>query len=145
MRLISKTHLFPLFLISFFLFLCFAIHSEAAEDKTDCVLQGQNAASLAAVRYISIIEGIQNGAIEEAIKDMDWWVDQAIMELQYLEEKYPYKHIEQNKPTGPEGIITYKRIYRDIARYRRDHPRKHKVPLDSHKLKIIDAFVKKYE
>ena len=145
MRLISKTHLFPLFLISFSFFLCFAIHSEAAEDKTDCVLQGQNAAFLAAVRYISIIEGIQNGAIEEAIKDMDWWADQAIMELLYLEEKSPYKHIEQNKPTGSEGIITYKRIYRDSARYRRDHPRKHRVPLNSHQLKIIDAFVKKYE
>ena len=83
--------------------------------------------------------------MEQAVQDMDWWVDQAIIELSYLEKTNLDRHLEENQVEGSDGIIRFKRVYRDIARYRRDHSRIHKVPLDSNQMTLINDFVEKYK
>ena len=91
------------------------------------------------------MEAIQNNNIDQAVEDMDWWVDQAILELQFLEEQYPEKQLEETPIQGTDGTLRMKRIYRNIARFRSEHPRKHIVPLNLQQLEMIDKFVEKYK
>ena len=126
---------------------CASGHERKASDLSnpDCSLQVQNSVSLQAIRYIGIMESIQDGNTNKAVEDMDWWVDQAIMELSHLEEKYPDKNLPEATVGGPAGIIKLKRVYKNIARYRDEHPRVHTVPLNEDQLKAIALFVKKYK
>jgi hypothetical protein len=124
---------------------CSTTDKTIAVSKSDCSLQVQNSVTLQATRYVSILEALKKGTAEQAVQDMDWWIDQAIIELISLEENNPDGKLEENPVVGTDGILRYKRLYRDVARYRAAHPRTHKVPLDSQQLKIIDTFVNKYK
>lgn len=68
----------------------------------------------------------------------------AIVELQYLEETFSKEDWAETPIQGLEEV-KMKKIYGDIARYRLDHPRKHKVPLDDNFKRLIDTFIEKYK
>ena len=114
-------------------------------NESDCSLQVQNSVTLSAQRFIGVMWAIRNDSTDQAVKDMDWWIDQSILELQFLEKTYPEKQLEKNLVPGTDGTFIMKRLYRDIARYRNANQRKHLVPLNSMQLEIIDDFVKKYK
>lgn len=124
--------------------LYFTVDRAFAESNADCSLQVQNSVSLTAGRYISILKAFQSGPFDQSVDNMDWWIDQAILELMFLEETYPDKKLEENFVPGSDGILQYKKLYQGIAQYRLNNIRRHKVPLDDKLLKIIDDFVKKY-
>ncbi len=114
-------------------------------NESDCSLQVQHSVTLSAIRFIGVMWAIQNDSTDQAVEDMDWWIDQAILQLQFLEEKYPEKQLVRNPVPGTDGTFIMKRLYRDIARYRNDNQRKHLVSLNSRQLEIIDKFVKNYK
>jgi hypothetical protein len=139
--MLNKGFLFlNIFLVLFMMVLSSC--SDRVSNEADCTWQIQNAASLAAARYISVINAIEQGESDLAIKDIDWWVDQSILELYYLEQKYPEKRLDDN--FIPNTDIKMKRIYRDIARYRYEHSRVNNVPLTKEQMKLIENFVEKY-
>jgi hypothetical protein len=124
------------------LFSCSTTNQAPVESKSNCPIQAQNSVSLTSIRYISILEAIKNGDVDQASEDMDWWIDQAIIELMYLEESNPGKKIEENPVSDS---LRYKKIYNNIARYRVKNPRIHKVPLDNQQMKMIETFVNNYK
>ena len=91
------------------------------------------------------MKAIQNTKVDQALDDMDWWVDQAILQLQFLEEQYPERQLEETLIQGMDGTLRMKRIYRDIARFRNENQRRHIVPLNSQQLEMIEKFVGKYK
>jgi len=143
-----KFNLFLVFMVVTGMFLgCATAHKDKISESntTDCSLQVQNSVSLTAIRYISIINAIRDENTKGAVEDMDWWVDQAILELSFLEEKYPDKNLPEVTVGGSESTIKFKRLYREIARYRDAHPRIHTVPLNEEQSKAISSFVKKHK
>jgi hypothetical protein len=114
-------------------------------NDADCSLQVQNSVTLSSMRYISIIKSIQDGDTNQAVEDMDWWVDMAIIELNYLEEKHPNIHFSEVNVPNTDGVLQMKTLYKKIAKYRNEHPRLHKIPLNSHESKAIESFVEKYK
>ena len=116
-------------------------------DRPDTALQMQRAVALDAARFTGIFRSLESGNVDEidqTKKDMDLWVDQAIIELQHLEEQYPHGdwaavELRQGSPVRMQSF------YKRIADFRRDHPRRHSVQLDAQSLKRIDAFVQKYQ
>ena len=91
-----------------------------------------------------LLEAIQKGNVEDARNDIDYWLDLAIVELQHLEESYPNVDWSENPVKNLEEV-KMRRIYRDIAQYRLNHPRKHNVPIDDNYKRLIDAFIEKYK
>lgn len=114
-------------------------------SNPDCLLQLQKSLSLQSSRYISIMENIQNGNTNKAVEEIDWWIDLAIIELNYLDEKYPDKDLSETKIPSTYGTFKFKRIYKEIAGYRNKNTRTHKKPLNSHESKAIENFVEKYK
>ena len=48
-------------------------------------------------------------------------------------------------PARPQDLpLPMRDFYKRIARYRRDHPRRHSEPLEVECLKLMDSFVQKY-
>ncbi len=140
------SNIIAIVLFIFILTGCSSTNSKVSSlNESDCSLQVQHSVTLSAHRFIGVMGAIRNNNTDQADKDMDWWVDQAILELQFLEEKYPEKQLEKNPVPRTDGTLIMKRLYRDIARYRNDNQRKHLVPLNSRQLEIIDEFVKKYK
>ena len=99
---------------------------------------------LSAARYTQILADLEAGRIEETKKDLDWWLDQEIMDLALLEESYPQGQWGE-VPVDRDSELKAKTIYRKIAQYRKNHPRLHSVPLEPELIKLIDAFVAKYQ
>lgn len=86
---------------------------------------------------------MEGGKLEETKKDVDWWIDQAIIELQWLEERFPAG--DWGSVQLQESPLPMRNFYRRIAQFRRDHPRRHSVPLETDSLKRINKFVEKYQ
>jgi hypothetical protein len=107
-------------------------------------LQLQRSSSLSAGRYTMLLDAIQKGSVDDAKNDIDYWLDMAIVELQFLEESYPNTQWAETPLKGLEEV-KMRKIYGDIARYRFDHPRKHTVPLDENLKRLIDTFIEKYK
>jgi len=107
-------------------------------------LQLQKSVTLAAGRYAEILKDIERGDTQHAKDDADWWLDQSIIELQWLEERLPVGRWE-SVPVADMPNMQMKTLYRSIARSRRDHPRHHSVPIEPATLKRIDDFVRKYQ
>ena len=112
-------------------------------DRPEVGLQLQNSVVLSASRYTAILRALEAGDLEEIRKDLDWWIDQAILELVFLEERYPHGDWDavrlQDSPLGMGSV------YRRLAQFRRDHPRLHSVPLEPERLKQIELFTQKYQ
>lgn len=111
-------------------------------DRPDVALQFQKSVTLAAGRYTELMRSVENGNLDQAKEDMDWWIDQAIIELQLLEEDHP------NGDWAAVQVDSHLRmsaLYRSLAQFRRDHSRYHSVPLGAESLKRIETFVKKYQ
>ncbi len=106
--------------------------------------QLQKSSNLSASRYTMLLEALDKGNVNEARNDIDYWLDLAIVELQFLEESFPNEEWAEIPIQGLEEV-KMKKMYGDIARYRLDHPRKHKVPLDDNFKRLIDAFIEKYK
>lgn len=106
--------------------------------------QLQKSSSISAIRYSALLDAIEKGNVGDARDDIDHWLDLAIVELQFLEESFPNEAWAETPLQGLEEI-KMKKIYGDIARYRLNHPRKHKTPLDDNFKRRIDAFVEKYK
>jgi hypothetical protein len=112
-------------------------------DRPEAALQLQKSLALSAGRYMAILKAMDGGDLDETKKDIDWWIDQAIIELQWLEERHPHGDWGSVQMQGsPLPIRTF---YKRIAQFRRDHPRRHSVPLDAESLKRIEIFVQKYQ
>jgi hypothetical protein len=95
------------------------------------------------MRYTTILEGLDDGRVANTKADIDWWIDQSIIQLQTLEENHPDGDWEAVQPMdSPLSMGVY---YRKIARFRKDHPRQHVIPLDDDSLRLIDKFVDKYQ
>jgi len=107
-------------------------------------LQLQKSSSLSAGRYTMLLDAIQKGTVDDARNDIDYWLDLAIVELQFLEERYPKTQWAETPLKGLEEV-KMRKIYGDIARYRLDHPRKHTIPLDDNLKRLIDTFIEKYK
>jgi hypothetical protein len=113
------------------------------QDRPDvALLQLQKSVTLAAGRYAQIMRLLESGNLDQAKEDMDWWIDQAIIDLQLLEEEHPNVdwaviQVDSRLRMGP--------FYRNLAQFRRDHQRHHSIPLDAESLKRIGTFVKKYQ
>jgi len=117
--------------------------------------QYQKAMSLTLLRFISILENTENSKSEKMKEDVDYWIDLGIVELSFQEDENVSKKLpielqnEINKikhdlnANQPE-IPSYELIYRNIARYRKDHPRIHSIPLDEKQKELIDRFIEKY-
>lgn len=116
----------------------------ADECKITAGHQLQKSSVLSAGRYTMLLDAIEKGNIDDAKNDIDYWLDLAIVELQYLEESLPNEAWAETPVQGLEEI-KMKKLYGDIARYRLAHPRKHKVPLDDKFIRLIDTFVEKYK
>ena len=134
------------FILSTFLG-CASDHKRKASDLSnpDCSLQVQNSVTLQTSRYISIMENIQEGNTNKAVEDIDWWIDLAIIELNYLDEKYPDKNLSEIKIPNTDGDLEFKRVYKKIVEYRKKNPRTHNKLLNSHESKAIESFVEKYK
>lgn len=120
--------------------------STSNHDRPEAALQLQKSLALSAGRYTTILKAMDKGDREEmenAKNDIDWWIDQAIIELQFLEERYP--HGDWAAVQFQDSTTRMDRFYKRIAQFRRDHPRRHSVPLDAESLKRIEIFVQKYQ
>ena len=69
----------------------------------------------------------------------------AIIELNFLDEKYPDKNLAERNAPNTDSILQMKFLYRNIAKYRYENPRIHKIPLNTHESKAIESFVEKYK
>jgi hypothetical protein len=116
----------------------------AANHRPAAVLQLQKSVAMTAGRYVQILEGLEAGKIREAEKDMDWWLDMAILDLQGIEERHPQGHWSE-VTVDKDVELKMKSFYRRIAQYRRSHPRQHLLPLEPSQLNLIDEFVQKYQ
>jgi len=114
------------------------------ECKIKVGYQLQKSSSLSAGRYTMLLDTLEKGNVDDAKNDIDYWLDMAIVELQFLEESYPNENWAETPLQGLEEV-KMKKIYGDIARYRLAHPRKHKVPLDDNFRRLIDTFIDKYK
>lgn len=112
-------------------------------DRPDVALQLQKATALAAGRYTDVLRSLEGGKLEGAKNDIDWWLDQSIIELEFLEERYPHGDWAAVQPR--DSPLRMGSFYKRIAQFRRDHPRRHSVPLDPESLKRIEIFVQKYQ
>jgi hypothetical protein len=131
---------FPVFVVG-----C-ATRGHSQLDRPAVKLQLQNSVTLAACRYAAIFQAVESGSTHAVMSDLDWWIDQAIIELQMIEERYPLGSWETvQAPHVPDPEFQMRILYRAIARFRRDHPRRHSVPLDEGSLKRISDFVQKYQ
>lgn len=93
-----------------------------------------------------LLDAIQKGNVDDARNDIDYWLDLAIVELQFLEESYPNTRWDETPIRElQEFKVNMRKIYGDIARYRFDHPRRHTIPLDANQKRLIDTFVEKYK
>jgi hypothetical protein len=117
-------------------------------DADDCKIKSghqlQKSSSLSAGRYTMLLDTLEKGNVDDARNDIDYWLDMAIVELQYLEETFPTEDWAGTPIQGLEEI-KMKKIYGDIARYRLAHPHKYKVPLDDNFKRLIDTFIEKYK
>jgi hypothetical protein len=117
-------------------------------DVDDCKIKSghqlQKSSGLSAGRYTMLLDALEKGSVDDARNDIDYWLDMAIVELQYLEEAFPKEDWAGTPIQGLEEV-KMKKIYGDIARYRLDHPRKHKIPLDDNFNRRIDTFIEKYK
>jgi hypothetical protein len=52
-------------------------------------LQLQKSLSLSAGRYTMLLDALQKSNVDEAKNDIDYWLDMAIVELQFLKETNP--------------------------------------------------------
>ncbi len=120
--------------------------SVAKPKSADSVrdLQLQKSVTLAAGRFSQILDALQAGKTDQAKKDLDWWLDSAILELSALEERDPQEAWGEIAMDS-DSELKMKTFYKRIAQYRKSHPRLHSVPLDSAEQKRIDAFVEKYQ
>jgi hypothetical protein len=106
--------------------------------------QLQKSSSLSGARYSMLLDAIHKGNVDDARNDIDYWLDLAIVELQFLEETYPNTQWAETPVKNLEEV-KMRKIYGDIARYRLEHPRKHTVPLDDNFKRLIDTFIEKYK
>lgn len=100
--------------------------------------------TLSAGRFIQILDALNAGTTDHAKKDLDWWLDSAILELAALEESDPKEAWGENTMNRDTGLKV-KSFYKRIAQYRKNQPRLHSVPLDPAQQRLIDAFVEKYQ
>ena len=134
--------------------------SKGSDYTKDAFLAGaeyqhKKATSLTLLRYISIIEDTENSKTNKIREDVDYWIDLGIIELNFQEnakasKKLPSelqneinkikKDLNTNQPDAPSDEL----INSKIAKYRKEHPRIHSIPLDEKQKKLIDNFVKKY-
>jgi hypothetical protein len=116
----------------------------APKDSRPAVaLQLQQSLVLSASRYASILEAMDEGRLAETKADIDWWIDQAIIELQWLEERHldcDWGAVQSKDSPLPMGTF-----YRKLAHFRRDHSRQHSIPLEANSFGLIERFVKKYQ
>jgi hypothetical protein len=117
--------------------------SAPTSNRPEVALQLQKSLLLSACRYTEILKAMDRGDVKAAKDDIDWWIDQAIIELLWLEERYP--HGDWDNVQQQDAPFSAKRFYREIAQFRRDHPRRHSVPLDAKTLGQIEKFVEKYQ
>ncbi len=117
--------------------------SPSPRDRPAAALQLQKSVVLSAGRYAVILKEMDKGRLDEAKDSLDWWIDMAIIELQLLEEQYPQGDWENAQFQGLPP--TARVFYKQLAQFRRDHPRRHSVPLDRESLRRIDLFVQKYQ
>jgi len=106
--------------------------------------QLQKSSSLSAGRYTMLLDALAKGNVDDAGNDIDYWLDMAIVELQFLEESFPNENWAETPLQGLEEV-KMKKIYGDIAHYRLAHPRKHKVPFDDNFRRLIDTFIENYK
>lgn len=139
----------------FITILCFAVlatfvgggctsQSTPRQDRPLPAVQAQYAAALTAGRYVSILKAIEASNLDEATSDIDWWIDLAIIELQEIEKSHPRGRWGDVLAGGTKDL-PMSHIYKRIAQFRRDHPRRHSVPLNAGEIEMIDAFVRKYQ
>ena len=123
---------------------CTSIHA-TRPDRPAADIQDQWSAALTGARYAEVFCWLEEGRLEQAKDDMDLWIDMSILQLQMLEEHYPNGDWAAVKtPHGSD--ISIGMFYREIARFRRDHPRRPQAfSWDAENLKRIEAFVKKYQ
>ncbi len=106
--------------------------------------QLQRSVMLSAGRYVKILEGLEAGSTEETKDSIDWWIDLSIMELASIEEHFP-KHNWGDVSLNEDSVLKMRAAYRQIAQFRRDHPRRHRIPLEPAQLQVIQSFVEKYQ
>ncbi|MHB9006797.1 MAG: hypothetical protein ACYDC1_07670 [Limisphaerales bacterium] len=117
--------------------------SRANRDRSEVGLQLQKSVVLSASRYTAIQRALDAGDLDEIQKDLDWWIDQAILELVLLEDRYPRGDWEAVQlQDSPLEMRSY---YRRLAQFRRNHLRRHSVPLESERLNQIELFTQKYQ
>ncbi|MHB1309539.1 MAG: hypothetical protein ACYC23_20900 [Limisphaerales bacterium] len=117
--------------------------SRANRDRPEVGLQLQKSVVLSASRYTAIQRALDAGDLDEIQKDLDWWIDQAILELVLLEDRYPRGDWEAVQlQDSPLEMRSY---YRRLAQFRRNHLRRHSVPLESERLNQIELFTQKYQ
>ena len=121
-------------------------HHDASADQCNINvgLQLQKSLVLSAGRYTMLLHAIQKGNFDEASNDIDYWLDSAIVELQFLEESYPETRWNEIPIQGTEEV-KMTNLYRNIARYRDTHPRRHTISLDANQKRLINAFVERYK
>jgi hypothetical protein len=119
-------------------------NTTVGDCKTETGHQLQKSSSLSVGRYTMLLDTLDKGNVDDARNDIDYWLDMAIVELQFLEESFPNENWAEIPLQGLEEV-KMKKIYGDIARYRLAHPRKHKVPLDDNFRRLIDTFIEKYK
>jgi hypothetical protein len=140
--------LFPIVILITSAFLGCSANPRPDTSTEDCNvrvgLQLQKSSSLSAGRYTMLLDAIRKGNVDDAKNDIDYWLDLAIIELQFLEESYPNTQWAETPLKGLEEV-KMRKIYGDIARYRLDHPRKHTVPLDDNLKRLIDTFIERYK
>ncbi|EKD25987.1 MAG: hypothetical protein ACD_79C01416G0003 [uncultured bacterium] len=113
-------------------------------ERPDVALQFQRSDVLTANRYIAILMAFHDRNFENIQNDIDWWLDISIIQLQILEERYP-KGNWGDVILNDSPQFTMKTLYKRIAQYRKDNPRRHSYPLDEESIKRIKTFVEKYK
>ena len=118
--------------------------------------QHQKAVSLTLLRFISIFKQLKKGEDEELKKNIDWWIDSMILELNMHEDEFrtnilpeeleqDIREIKKNLESEQPDIPSYEYLYKQFAKYRRDYPRIHTIPLGEKEIEVINNFVKKYQ
>jgi hypothetical protein len=113
------------------------------DERSVGALQLQKSLSLTAGRFTQILSALDAGKAEQAKKDLDWWLDLAILELAALEESDPNKQWGEVMIDSDSGL-KMKTAYKRLVQYRKSHPRLHSIPLEPAEQRRIDAFVEKY-
>ena len=123
--------------------------------ETGAAYHHQKSMALTLLRYISIIENIENSKTQKTREDIDHWIDLGIIELSFqddenvrrelpLELQNEINKLKQDLMTLQPETPSKELIYRKIAKYRKEHSRIHSVPLDTNQINLIDKFIKKY-